>query len=308
MLLGGDSLKIKDVEDIVGITSKNIRFYEREGLLCPKRNTENGYREYSEGDIKKLKQIKLFRKLGISIEQINLLQKSDIKLKTILNKQIVNLQDEINNLKETMELCIKINEQNLSFDEIDANLWLFKMIELELKGAKFMSLKNDEIIRFLPDKFKMRYYESIIKNGQIDNSLLEEITTYFENIYKEKVDIEELIIDVLKEMNIEERDKLLLLLKENNIHLYNTIYKNIFNFEDIITLSKSQVHDILEQFTPQVITKALIGASPKVNEYITSLFPHINFAKERQLIGSIPINEIIKIHNEILKTINNKIS
>ena len=30
-------MKIKQVEELVGITSKNIRFYEEQGLLTPER-------------------------------------------------------------------------------------------------------------------------------------------------------------------------------------------------------------------------------------------------------------------------------
>ena len=37
-------MKINDVEQILGITKANIRFYEKEGLLNPSRN-ENGYRD-----------------------------------------------------------------------------------------------------------------------------------------------------------------------------------------------------------------------------------------------------------------------
>ena len=40
-------MKINQVEELVGITKKNIRFYEEQGLLNPDRNPENGYREYS---------------------------------------------------------------------------------------------------------------------------------------------------------------------------------------------------------------------------------------------------------------------
>ena len=39
------NLKINEVEALVGITRKNIRFYEAEGLLAPRRNSENGYRD-----------------------------------------------------------------------------------------------------------------------------------------------------------------------------------------------------------------------------------------------------------------------
>ena len=37
-------MKINEVEALVGITKKNIRFYEAQGLLSPRRNSQNGYR------------------------------------------------------------------------------------------------------------------------------------------------------------------------------------------------------------------------------------------------------------------------
>ncbi len=55
-------MKIKFVEELVGITRKNIRFYEEQGLLSPQR-ADNGYREYEEEDVHRLMQIKLLRKL-----------------------------------------------------------------------------------------------------------------------------------------------------------------------------------------------------------------------------------------------------
>ena len=30
-------MKINEVEAVVGVTKKNIRFYEEEGLICPRR-------------------------------------------------------------------------------------------------------------------------------------------------------------------------------------------------------------------------------------------------------------------------------
>lgn len=61
-------MKIKQVEELVGITKKNIRFYESQGLLDVER-AENGYREYHKEDITRLQEIKLFRKMDLSIEE-----------------------------------------------------------------------------------------------------------------------------------------------------------------------------------------------------------------------------------------------
>jgi len=63
-------VKINQVEQLVGITKGNIRFYEKEGLLNPGRNSENGYREYSEADVVWLKKVRLLRMLDVPIEEI----------------------------------------------------------------------------------------------------------------------------------------------------------------------------------------------------------------------------------------------
>ena len=52
-------MKINEVETRVGITKKNIRFYEEKGLVSPKRNDTNGYREYSEEDVEILQKAKV---------------------------------------------------------------------------------------------------------------------------------------------------------------------------------------------------------------------------------------------------------
>ena len=63
-------MKNNEVEARVGITKKNIRFYEAQGLLSPRRNSENGYRDYGPDEVETLRRIKLLRKLGLSLEEI----------------------------------------------------------------------------------------------------------------------------------------------------------------------------------------------------------------------------------------------
>ena len=67
-------MKINEVEALLGITKKNIRFYEEQGLLKPGRNSQNGYREYGEPEVELLRQIKLLRKLGVPLEEIRQMQ------------------------------------------------------------------------------------------------------------------------------------------------------------------------------------------------------------------------------------------
>ena len=72
-------MKINEVEQLVGVTKRNIRFYEKEGLLSPGR-TDNGYRDYGEEDVEALRKIKLLRKLGVPLEEIRRMQQGTLTL------------------------------------------------------------------------------------------------------------------------------------------------------------------------------------------------------------------------------------
>lgn len=61
-------MKIQELERVTGLERPSIRFYEKEGLLKPRR-LENGYRDYSDADADLLKKIKLLRQLGMRIEK-----------------------------------------------------------------------------------------------------------------------------------------------------------------------------------------------------------------------------------------------
>ena len=60
---------IKEVSEKLKIPANAIRFYEKKGLLKPKRG-KSGYREYSLEDMNRLEQIQLYRKMDFSIEAI----------------------------------------------------------------------------------------------------------------------------------------------------------------------------------------------------------------------------------------------
>lgn len=61
-------MKINEVEELLNTPRANIRYYEKEGFINVSRK-ENGYRNYTEEDIARLKKIIIFRKLGIGGKQ-----------------------------------------------------------------------------------------------------------------------------------------------------------------------------------------------------------------------------------------------
>ena len=90
-------MTIKEVEKKLNITRANIRFYEKEGLLQPKR-CDNEYRDYSEDDLKRLEKILLFRKCNISIENIRLIFNGVKNLDEVFKEQISVIENEVKQL------------------------------------------------------------------------------------------------------------------------------------------------------------------------------------------------------------------
>ena len=140
-----NNMKISEVERQVGITRKNIRFYEQQGLLHPRRNMENGYREYDGADVDCLKKIKLLRKLSLPIEEIRRIQNGELLLTDALNRQLIVLEREMTNLTETSGLCRLILEEKILYQTLSPDKYLERMMEMEEKGTKFRNVSSDTI-------------------------------------------------------------------------------------------------------------------------------------------------------------------
>ena len=137
-------MKINQVEELVGITKKNIRFYEEQGLLNPDRNPENGYREYSLDDVKCLLKIKLLRKIDVPIEEIRKLERGNVSFEECMQTQRDRLESEKSNVELMIGLCSKLESEVKDYDLIDAQVYLDELHKLEKGGAVFMDLtKND---------------------------------------------------------------------------------------------------------------------------------------------------------------------
>ena len=135
-------MTVKEVEKLLSVSSANIRFYEKEGLLTPARKANN-YRDYGEGDIEELKRIILFRKLGFTIDEIRSLQKGELSLETAAAENITRLENEIERLDGSLKLTQKISEARTSFRELDQNYYLELMNSEEQRGEKFEEIVKD---------------------------------------------------------------------------------------------------------------------------------------------------------------------
>ena len=68
---------LNEIINEVGMTKRAVKYYEEKGLLSVDKD-RNGYRNYSVQDVETLKRISVYRKLGISIKDIqSLLENGD---------------------------------------------------------------------------------------------------------------------------------------------------------------------------------------------------------------------------------------
>lgn len=97
-------MQIKAFAEFVGVPVDTIRYYEKMGLLNPKR-LENGYRDYNDECIAHLKMIVVLKHLGFSLKEISRLIQLQMKeISPECNQETVELFDQkINQLTNQIQ-------------------------------------------------------------------------------------------------------------------------------------------------------------------------------------------------------------
>lgn len=137
-------MKIKQVEELVGITQKNIRFYEDQDLIKIER-AENGYREYNLDDVKRLREIKMLRLIAVPIEDIKLLFTNKKSLDDILEAQVIYLESQRNNMEKMKNFCRILADKDLTLDSLNVEECLESIEQLEKEGAQFMDIQSTDV-------------------------------------------------------------------------------------------------------------------------------------------------------------------
>ncbi len=135
-------MKINDVEKQLGIPKANIRFYEKEGLLTPSRSA-NGYRDYTEADIERLKNIVILRKLGIPVQQVADILKGIQPMQEALEEHVDILREEIQKLNGSLALCLQLRQEEAQ--SLDTERYWKIIHEKEAQGFQFQTLVYDYI-------------------------------------------------------------------------------------------------------------------------------------------------------------------
>ena len=135
-------MKIKELEQLLSVSRSNIRFYEKQGLFCPERK-DNNYREYSEADVEALKKIIVLRKMGFTVEEIQLIQKGELPFAQAMDDARQRLEEEIEKLNGSLKLVEQVAKENGSFEEIDIDKHFNAINSAERSGEKFIDICKD---------------------------------------------------------------------------------------------------------------------------------------------------------------------
>ena len=215
-------MKRNEVEKITGLTRKAILYYEDKGLIKPHKE-ENNYRSYSEGDVDRLLQISIYRKLGLSLLEIkNILSTKEKELASILRDRQYRLELE-ENKKNLLEKLIK--SQN--FEEIAKDL---------------ETLENEETIYERLARIFPGYFGHILFISY-KPFLGDKLAEYQEPVFHELIKI----LDSLPEIDFTEEEKAYIekLTSDFDLETLETLNQEkiqaVYNYEDWMEENKDKV-------------------------------------------------------------------
>jgi putative AdoMet-dependent methyltransferase len=149
-------MRIKEVANRLGTTTKTIRFYEEQGLIKPEKGT-NDYRIYKEEDVKELKGILALREVGMSTVQIKKFLKGEVDQFSFLDMQRSVLYEEMIQIRDMIGVLDKMMEADLT--------GLEDTVELAQKLKKIKQMRTNWKDRWGFDAQAKEYDENIKTTG-----------------------------------------------------------------------------------------------------------------------------------------------
>ncbi|WP_420013846.1 MerR family transcriptional regulator [Tateyamaria sp.] len=99
-------MKIGQLAEAAGVSTSRIRFYEKHGLVPAATRLENGYRDYPEAMVSRLRTITMSKALGFTLSEIraflpddpsDLIARDDVR--ALLQTKLSNVDQQMTELK-----------------------------------------------------------------------------------------------------------------------------------------------------------------------------------------------------------------
>lgn len=183
------------------LTKKAIEYYEDQGLICPEIS-ENGYRNFSQDDILKLRKISVLRSLGLSAAEIKefFSDNGHGKIQEIINRKAFEAQA----FKEKERLLRELSEKT-DWDKIQEDVKT-----LERKNSVLTRLLNcfpGFYGQYLTVHFAPFLNEPITTSEQ--QKAFDTIVSFLDNLEMDiPEDLREFIYEITKEMDSDFAEKM----------------------------------------------------------------------------------------------------
>lgn len=260
-------MHISEIIKCTGLTKKAIRYYEQEGLIKPKINKTNKYREYTEADLNKLTQISILRQLDFSVKNIQMILDSPEEWQVLLQNHYVHLSEEsrrIEKNKNVIETCLNTLDQKHDLSSITRQLTLLNQ-SLELSSKEREGYIQKTLLRIFPGYFgKMMvmhfrpFLNEPIDSPEKESAWLELVT----------------FLDEMKEVEYPEKMKIMLdqlpdgYLSSYQEHSQTIQHKMISPTEEELEEQKQMIEDFLGQLRDNPEVRSVYQENIEMNKVI----------------------------------------
>ena len=179
------SYSINELAKLAGISTRTLRYYDKQGLLKARRNPENNYRYYEESEVDQLQKILFLKLFDLPLEEIKQVMQTSPKTqyqvlrnqRSKLVAQQQNLDDLIKNLDKT--LATMKGETQMTDTEKFATLKKEMINKNERQyGAEIRKKYGDAQIDFSNDKFSSLSADELAHFKKLSAEILTELKNF----------------------------------------------------------------------------------------------------------------------------------
>ncbi|ABM18503.1 MULTISPECIES: MerR family transcriptional regulator [Marinobacter] len=100
------TMKVNEIANLADVSPDTVRFYNREGLLRPRKDPRNGYNLYNSEDLWRLRFVRVANKLGFNLREVKVILSHGTEgglagsdLKELFTDRLCRLDQELKELK-----------------------------------------------------------------------------------------------------------------------------------------------------------------------------------------------------------------
>ena len=134
---------LKEVMQKSGLTRKQIEILQQKGLIHPARE-ENGYRNYTEQDLKTLKQVNFLKKFEFTLDECHaLLIQGDTAVLDQKREQLLSQRYRLDTALQYLDHLKDPDTQQVDLESVEQTFDLYDQISAGQRGQKIIQMEKE---------------------------------------------------------------------------------------------------------------------------------------------------------------------